>query len=371
MELVRLRPAQLPLLAAHLLRLDDEDRYLRFGSVATDASIRAWVGALRPSKDEVIVTMVGAGSDTRVTAAVVGRHYLANGGAVCDVSISVDAGYRRAGIATALLGAMMRSAKHHHVVELRFDVLQQNRVMINVARKVGAVQTARGDWAAPTGADALANESMVSVDGVQHLSVGAANAPGVYCVHGSGGHAWQFRSAARELTRAGWRMMAPIIDPLSAGVSGADSMESYAARLRSALTQLTKRPPLAIAGHSLGAVIATHVADQLDASRLVLLNPMPLDGLSAIEALSSTAALSCRHSAAILSSHANYQALPHRRRSVRLLVGASDRVSSLDYALRSARRCLNSVAAIRVTQTGHLGFRHMSDLFEGVMVGRG
>lgn len=90
-------------------------------------------------------------------------------------------------------------------------------------------------------------------------------------VHGAGGGAWEWNIWARVLRAAGWRVIAPDLVPVPAGLA-ATTLADYVAQLRAAAAGL--QAPVLI-GASLGGLIAALCADTLDGSALVLINPIP------------------------------------------------------------------------------------------------
>jgi pimeloyl-ACP methyl ester carboxylesterase len=97
----------------------------------------------------------------------------------------------------------------------------------------------------------------------------------VALVHGGGDSGWAWHRVADELRRRGHAVVAP---DLPNEHDDAD-LSAYAATVGEALDAIGARPPLVVAGHSLGAFSAPIVAQQQGAARLVLLAPMiPLPG---------------------------------------------------------------------------------------------
>lgn len=89
-------------------------------------------------------------------------------------------------------------------------------------------------------------------------------------VHGAGGGAWEWNLWRGVLAARGVRAAIPELQPIPAGLA-ATGVDDYAAQVLAALAPLPR--PRAVVGASLGALLALHCADAVDA--LVLVNPLP------------------------------------------------------------------------------------------------
>lgn len=93
----------------------------------------------------------------------------------------------------------------------------------------------------------------------------------VLLIHGAGGGGWEWNVWCPVLRAAGWRTHAPDLMPAPAGLAQTrladyvDATRAQAAAMR--------RPVLV--GASLGGLIAAMLANDVDASALVLINPVP------------------------------------------------------------------------------------------------
>lgn len=114
-----------------------------------------------------------------------------------------------------------------------------------------------------------------------------AHARDAFLIHGAGGGGWEWNVWCRAFGVAGWRTHAPDLMPAPAGLAQthladyADAMRERAARLA--------RPVLI--GASLGGLVAAMIARDVDASALVLVNPVPPLGFAAAPAVPDARAI--------------------------------------------------------------------------------
>ncbi len=125
-----LSPADRDALAAHLLSLSADDRRLRFGTVASDATIRDYVARIDFDRDAVFgyfTDDLGLG----------GAAHVAILDGVAELGVSVLEGYRRRGIGSALFERAAGFARNHYIRVLFMHCLTQNAAMMHIARKSG------------------------------------------------------------------------------------------------------------------------------------------------------------------------------------------------------------------------------------------
>src|SRR5688572_28720195 len=89
-------------------------------------------------------------------------------------------------------------------------------------------------------------------------------------VHGAGGGGWEWNVWARVFAAHGWRVEAPDLQPVAAGLA-ATRLRDYAAQVAGSLARLPL--PRVVVGASLGGLLALRCA--ADADALVLINPLP------------------------------------------------------------------------------------------------
>lgn len=117
-------------LAAHLLALSSDDRRLRFGVVASDATIRDYVARIDFDRDAVF----GFFADD---LSLGGAAHVAVADGVAELGVSVLAGYRRRGIGSALFQRASGFARNHFIRTLFMHCLTENAAIMHIARKSG------------------------------------------------------------------------------------------------------------------------------------------------------------------------------------------------------------------------------------------
>jgi len=117
-------------LTAHLLSLSADDRRLRFGTVASDATIRDYVARIDFDRDAVF----GYFTDE---LSLGGAAHVAVQDGVAELGVSVLEGYRRRGIGSAMFERAAGFARNHFVRTLFMHCLTQNAAMMHIARKSG------------------------------------------------------------------------------------------------------------------------------------------------------------------------------------------------------------------------------------------
>jgi RimJ/RimL family protein N-acetyltransferase len=131
-----LGPAHRQRIAEHLLALDPQDRYLRFGYMASDEQVRRYVDGLKFDRDEifgifnrrlVLIAMAHlAFSDTPDTAAC------------AEFGVSVSKSARGRGYGARLFERAVVHARNEGVGLLFIHALSENAPMLKIARNAGA-----------------------------------------------------------------------------------------------------------------------------------------------------------------------------------------------------------------------------------------
>lgn len=123
-------------IARHLQALDERDRYLRFGYVATDAQIQTYVDGLDFERDAIF------GIYNRRLELVAMAHLAysvdRNFDACAEFGVSVLPSVRGHGYGSKLFARAMRHARNEGVHLMFIHALSENAAMINIARKAGA-----------------------------------------------------------------------------------------------------------------------------------------------------------------------------------------------------------------------------------------
>jgi RimJ/RimL family protein N-acetyltransferase len=123
-------------IARHLNQLDEHDRYLRFGYLANDAQIEAYVDTLDFDRDAIF------GIYNRRLELVAMAH-LAHSvdrslDACAEFGVSVLPAVRGHGYGAKLFARAMRHARNEGVQLLFIHALTENKAMLHIARKAGA-----------------------------------------------------------------------------------------------------------------------------------------------------------------------------------------------------------------------------------------
>lgn len=124
-------------LAVHLLSLSAADRRLRFGTVASDATIRDYVAHIDFDRDAVF----GYFADD---LSLGGAAHVAITEGVAELGVSVLEGYRRRGIGSAMFERAAGFARNHFIRTLFMHCLTENTAMMHIARKSGMKIVAGG-----------------------------------------------------------------------------------------------------------------------------------------------------------------------------------------------------------------------------------
>lgn len=124
----------------HLLQLDEQDRYLRFGHPASDDQIRRYAKSLDFERDEVF------GIFNRRLQLVAMAHLAyeppqqwANRPAMVEFGVSVLKQARGKGLGARLFKQAVMHARNRQVDTLYIHALSENTPMLSIARKAGAL----------------------------------------------------------------------------------------------------------------------------------------------------------------------------------------------------------------------------------------
>jgi GNAT superfamily N-acetyltransferase len=336
-EVQLLGPRNLPLYVEHLLRLDDDDRYRRFGHVMTDDAIRACVRKLRVARDVVLASF---GHDSRGRVSVVAALHVSpfvdrEGRGVCELAFSVDAGYRRSGFASNLLKHAFEMGKHESIFRYLAVVEPTNHAMQGFARNAGMTY-AEGCFVWDDAWRAPLMTPTQTMNGVETLICGAERSPRALLIHGAGGAPWQWRSRAMPLLAAkGYTVVAPDME----AANDNDALQiSIEAEVRRCLHALGGSQPALIVAHSMGCIVAARLASIHESAQLVFANPMPADGMSQREGVESEEAIACRNAKAVFRSLANYLPSPRLHNRLTVVHGTHDLISPRAYGERTLAR---------------------------------
>ena len=124
-------------LEAHLLRLDPEDRQMRFCAAMSDRAIHRYCRSI----DWIMTTVLGcfAGKELRGVAELV---VTASGfSARAEVALSVERAFQSRGIGTELLRRTLSIARNRYIGSVHMLCLLDNHKMQHIARKFDAELT--------------------------------------------------------------------------------------------------------------------------------------------------------------------------------------------------------------------------------------
>ncbi|WP_051955471.1 GNAT family N-acetyltransferase [Beijerinckia mobilis] len=129
----RLWACDMSLFRDHLLRLDQDSRFERFGAYTNDSQINQYVDSCY-GPDEIIFGYVvdgvvrGAGE-----LRAIGASFLPEGAA--EAAFSVEQGWRRRGVGTNFMRRIVRAARNRRIHTLYLSCLAHNAKMVGLARK--------------------------------------------------------------------------------------------------------------------------------------------------------------------------------------------------------------------------------------------
>jgi len=124
---------------AHLLALNDRDRYLRFGFAASDAQVSSYVDKIDFERDDVIgifnyrlelIALAHLAYPTQASAAP--------SMPVAELGISLLERYRGRGFGARLFDRAALHARNRGVDTLAIHALSENTAMLRIARNAGA-----------------------------------------------------------------------------------------------------------------------------------------------------------------------------------------------------------------------------------------
>jgi GNAT superfamily N-acetyltransferase len=131
-----LGPAHRERIAGHLLALDPQDRYLRFGYIASDDQVRRYVSGLDFDRDEVF------GVYNRRLALIAMAHLAFSNApdtaACAEFGVSVAKRSRGRGYGARLFDRAVVRARNEGVELLFIHALSENSAMLKIARNAGA-----------------------------------------------------------------------------------------------------------------------------------------------------------------------------------------------------------------------------------------
>ncbi|WP_137917303.1 GNAT family N-acetyltransferase [Hydrogenophaga sp. 2FB] len=130
-------PGQIDRIEAHLLALDEHDRYLRFGYAANDEQIHRYVAQLNFERDELF------GIFNRRLELIALAHVAFSVdpqyNSCAEFGVSVAKSARGRGYGSRLFERAVMHARNEGVTMLFIHALSENTAMLKIARRAGAV----------------------------------------------------------------------------------------------------------------------------------------------------------------------------------------------------------------------------------------
>ena len=117
----------------HLLALDDQDRHLRFGHVASDDQLRQYAGHLDFGRDEVFGVF-----DDRLALVAMAHLAFDGDGGLAEFGVSVHPHLRGRGIGGRLFHHAVVHARNRGAHAMAIHIARENSAMLNIVRRAGA-----------------------------------------------------------------------------------------------------------------------------------------------------------------------------------------------------------------------------------------
>lgn len=130
----RLLPFEFPKYEEHLLRLNNEDRRLRFGIIRADESIKQYVANLSPVDDVIFASF---DENLNVDGAAHICIIESNNGKIAELGLSVERSKRGKGIGSELFHKAIEWGENRHIDQLFTQCLAENSWMMRKARQEG------------------------------------------------------------------------------------------------------------------------------------------------------------------------------------------------------------------------------------------
>ena len=126
-------------IALHLLTLDGQDRYLRFGYSATDEQIQRYVTSLNFERDNIFGVYNRKLELVAMAHLAQGAHEAGEASESCaEFGVSVLKDSRGLGLGSALFDRAAMHARNDNIDLMFIHALSENNVMLGIARKAGA-----------------------------------------------------------------------------------------------------------------------------------------------------------------------------------------------------------------------------------------
>lgn len=142
-----LGPRHRPRIERHLLGLDAQDRYWRFGHSASDERIRAYVHDLDFARDELFGVFNRRLEIVAMSHLAYGPPPAGDAAPEAEFAVSVQARSRGRGYGMRLFERAIMHARNRGIGSLTIHALSENAAMLHLARKAGATVQRHGSEA--------------------------------------------------------------------------------------------------------------------------------------------------------------------------------------------------------------------------------
>ena len=130
-----LRPSEVGAYKAHLLRMQSNDRRLRFAHAASDSLIDAYVSRIDWSRCFVLGYFARGVLRAALQVAWPGPGGHSNSP---ELAVEVEDGYRGIGVASTLMAQALKRARARGFGQVEFIAMAQNTAMLRLAQRYGA-----------------------------------------------------------------------------------------------------------------------------------------------------------------------------------------------------------------------------------------
>lgn len=339
-----LMPEDEPAVTLHLLSLDEEDRALRFGSCASDATLIEYVQNLNFNRD----VAEGAWDGGRLVGFAHLAVYPEDGYPVGELGLSITRGYRGQRIAGRLIRRAIVRARRYRLTTMHIHYMRRNLAMTRLVRHFGLAVTGYGDEARATlevlpralsiYSEAHRGGRNGRLEVFKNLPSGRAQGH-VLLVHGAGGDGWQWRAVLADLAEAGYAAHALSLSGHGCSEAAAPSFAQLFDDVRSVLADLPE--DTCLVGHSLGGYLVQRELAEVRRPAAVLLAPVPPEVPRGQDLASLLAGLSgkrTREVAAVVLADAESIRVERISTPVTLISGDRDRVMPVPWMRATAAR---------------------------------
>ena len=142
-RLREIRPDDLNEVRQAFDRLSAESRYMRFMSAMKQLSPRMLEDAVHPKQELDLALVAETDAPDGIDIVASARCYVQADGETCEFAVTVADGWRRVGLASRLMRALIETARARGLKHMEGYVLSMNQGMLDLARHLGF--TARMD----------------------------------------------------------------------------------------------------------------------------------------------------------------------------------------------------------------------------------